>query len=412
MFINDPVHGFIELNQLQEALLDLPEMQRLSWIKQLGLSCLSYPGGVHTRLGHGIGVSCVAGEMAKALKLNEKETFLLQAAGLLHDVGHTPFSHALESLLPIDHMEYTTALIRGDETMPVRGGGLIPVILKEYGLDPAEVGSLVNCSHSNPVLQTVIHGSIDADQLDYLLRDAYFCGIAHGNIDLYRLLHTLRIDESGREVLLLEKGIDAIEEMIVARDHMYSAVYAHKTSRIGEMMLLRAVELSRIKYDDLYSMTDSDLISALKGSSAPARELVERILFRNLYKIAYFITSRAAKHERSALEFTFGEKNPGILEGELSAELGLQPGELIVDFPSSVLAKTEPRLQKIETRILLKNGTVTSLRRVSALARALLTKESTHNVFAVYTASEHTGEVHEVVRKKLTPPEQISLFHP
>ena len=105
MFINDPIHGFIALNDLQSALLELPELQRLQWIRQLGLSFLSYPGGVHSRACHVIGVSHLSGQMADTLQLLPEQKWLVQAAGMLHDVGHTPFSHALESLLPESVLE-------------------------------------------------------------------------------------------------------------------------------------------------------------------------------------------------------------------------------------------------------------------------------------------------------------------
>ena len=257
MFVNDPIHGFIELNELQSSLLELPELQRLQWIKQLGLSFLSYPGGAHTRACHVIGVSHVAGLMADTLDLLPEQKWMVQAAGMLHDVGHTPFSHALESLLPEDHMELTRNLITGQARYTFPRAGWIPEMLRRYGLDPEEVGDLVTGDHPDPILQHVIHGPIDADQLDYLLRDSYFTGIAHGNIDLYRILHTLKPDRGIGGLILLEKGIDAIEEMLVARDHMYSAVYAHRTGRIAETMLLRAMELAVSSIEGWYEMSDN-----------------------------------------------------------------------------------------------------------------------------------------------------------
>jgi len=399
MFINDPIHGFIELNELQSSLLELPELQRLQWVRQLGLSFLSYPGGVHTRASHVIGVSHVAGEMARIFDLLPEQKWLAQAAGLLHDLGHTPFSHALETLLPEDHMELTRNLITGKARYTIPGAGWVPRVLERFGLDPEEVGDLVVGRHADPILQNIIHGPIDADQLDYLLRDSYFTGISHGHIDLYRILHTLKPDAVGGRIYLLEKGLDAIEEMLVARDHMYSAVYAHKTSRIAETMLLRAMELAVGAIEGWYEMTDGELLTRIEMSGGVSEALVKKILYRDLYKTAFSIPSKEAVPERKALLGRLRGRHRQEIETELCDHCGLGPGELLVDTPLDVLAFSEPRLSRIELPIFRKNGEWATLEDMSVLARALMEKESAHTVFAVFTADENALRVRALVQE-------------
>ncbi len=389
MFINDPIHGFIELNELQSGLLQLPELQRLQWVRQLGLSFLSFPGGVHSRACHAIGVSHVAGEMAQVLQLLPEQKWLVQAAGMLHDLGHTPFSHALESLLPEDHMELTRNLITGKARYSIPRAGWISEVLQRYGLDPEEVGDLVTGDHDDPVLQNIIHGPIDADQLDYLLRDSYFTGISHGNIDLYRILHTLKVDREGEGLIMMEKGLDAVEEMLVARDHMYSAVYAHRSGRIAETMLLRSMELALSSIEGWYEMTDGDLLARICTGGGVSAGLIEKIRYRDLYKTAFSIASRGEEPMREALVQAIGATSRQEIEGLLTERCGFGPGELLVDMPLDVLAFSEPRLKRVELNILRKNGERSDLYTLSTLARALAEKDSSHTVFAVYTALEN-----------------------
>lgn len=389
MFINDPIHGFIELNELQSGLLQLPELQRLQWVRQLGLSFLSFPGGVHTRACHVIGVSHVAGEMAQVLELLPEQKWLVQAAGMLHDLGHTPFSHALESLLPEDHMELTRNLITGKARYSFPRAGWVCEVLQRYGLDPEEVGDLVTGDHHDPVLQNIIHGPIDADQLDYLLRDSYFTGISHGQIDLYRILHTLKADPGGNGFIMLEKGLDAVEEMLVARDHMYSAVYAHRSGRIAETMLLRSMELAHSSIDGWYEMTDGELMERIAAGGGVSASLIEKIRYRDLFKTAFSVSTRGDDPMRAPLVEAVKGLSRQEIESRLTEDCGFGPGELLVDMPLDVLAFSEPRLKRIELTILRKTGERSDLYELSTLARALAEKESSHTVFAVYTALEN-----------------------
>jgi HD superfamily phosphohydrolase len=200
--INDTVHGTIRLEGIVLDLLETLEIQRLNSIRQLGLTYLVFPGANHSRIEHVIGVSHVAGQIADAFDLPEAEKDLVMAAGLLHDVGHGPFSHTLEHVLShersLDHMKLTQRIIKGDEdnVAPQEREEFpdvprIPEVIRAHGLKPAEVASLVEgvpVMHGlrglgepaklrgKRYLAQIIHSTVDADQVDYLMRDAHYTG--------------------------------------------------------------------------------------------------------------------------------------------------------------------------------------------------------------------------------------------
>jgi hypothetical protein len=251
------------------------------------------------------------------------------------------------------------------------------------------VGDLVTGRHPDAIMQHVIHGPIDADQLDYLRRDSYFTGISHGQIDIYRILHTLKADKALGRLYLMEKGLDAIEEMLVARDHMYSAVYSHKAGRIAETMLLRAMELAVSEIEGWYEMTDGELLTRLRAAGGVSGRLVERIIFRELFKTAFSISSRGDEDERQVLGGAVSQMSREEVEALLTERCGFGPGELIVDMPADVLAFSEPRLGRMELAVLRKSGEWAGLEEMSVLAQALSSKVSSHVVFAVYTEPDN-----------------------
>src|SRR3989442_399342 len=215
--ITDTVHGTIRLDPLTLDLMETLELQRLNSIRQLGLTYLVFPGANHSRVEHCLGVGHVAGEMARALGLPDDERKLVQAAGLLHDVGHGPFSHTLEHVLSrelaVDHMHLTQRIITGhDDNVSPEDRRAFPdvkrihEVLEAHGVNPAAVADLIRGPSERGAgllvpggrkelkryLAQIIHSPMDADQIDYLMRDAHYTGASHGTIDFSRLLQTLR----------------------------------------------------------------------------------------------------------------------------------------------------------------------------------------------------------------------------
>ena len=256
--INDPVHGTIKLSGALLKLASTPEMNRLSQIRQLGLAYLVFPGAHHTRFEHSMGTSYIAGMMARELEVPQDEVSLVCAAGALHDLGHGPFSHTMEKVfhdrIGKEHMELTKDLITGrigpydawwwdGDWKDLERGQSVPEILEAEGLSPSRVAGLV-CREGpsgrilsesllveegqaffseQDYLYQMVHGAVDADQLDFLLRDSHYTGVAYGIIDLDRIVQTSMVHHG--ELMVHRRGLSALEGMLVARSLMYSSVY-------------------------------------------------------------------------------------------------------------------------------------------------------------------------------------------
>lgn len=337
--IHDSIYGSIKFDGVFLDLIDTPELQRLRSVRQLGLSYLVFPGSNHSRFEHSLGTSFIVGEMADELGLSERESDLVRIAGLLHDVGHGPFSHSLGNLfdefLGKDHMEVSADIIRGD--LDFRDGvcfdcGRVPDILEREGFSPDEVADLV-LGEDDGFLGDLLHGNMDADQIDYLLRDAHYTGVAHGVIDWDRVTKVLVRDDGG--VFVKEKGVEAVEGMLVARNLMYSSVYFHHTSTIAEAMLRKATRdlILDGKVDDFYRLVDSELLCKL-SSFDETRDVGNRIRFRRILKRGPSIQVDDLDSEvRSVLSDLFRDYD-GIasVEDVISDELGVDSDSVVLEF--------------------------------------------------------------------------------
>jgi uncharacterized protein len=241
--IFDPVHRFIELDGGEVELLEAPVVQRLRRLRQLGLAYLAYPSAEHSRFSHALGALAMGTRALQALRANSPDAFpsdadfaaqrrLLRASLLLHDVGHGPFSHACEAVLGVRHEQRTVAIL----ALPEVAGPL-----ERLGVDPAEVLALITgTSAQYPVLRELVSGpNLDADRMDYLLRDAYFTGVANGRYDAEQLLGSLRVFElDGRQELGVDgRGVVALEGFVLARYMMFATIYFHHTTRAFERVL-------------------------------------------------------------------------------------------------------------------------------------------------------------------------------
>lgn len=392
--ITDTIHGTIRLEPLTLDLLETLELQRLNSIRQLGLTYLVFPGANHSRVEHCLGVGHVASEMAKALSLAEGERKLVQAAGLLHDVGHGPFSHTLEHVLSrelaVDHMHLTQRIITGDDDnvspedrSAFRETLRIHEVLQRHDVDSEAVAALIRgptergerwivpgTTKGPPrYLGQIVHSPMDADQLDYLMRDAHYTGASHGTIDFPRLLQTLRTYRG--ELALDRKGLPALEGMLVARGLMYSSVYFHKTVRIAEQMLARAVERSEAPMAEVQKMVDHELLTWLLRRGPFQRDIALRLKYRKLYKRVLASGREDLTDETRAILTAF--KDPAErrrVEDRIARRAGLSPGEVIIDVPLPELLLSEPRIAKTEVPI-LDDDTAKPFSKISPLGRAL-----------------------------------------
>ncbi len=400
--IKDPVHGFMDLNKMQVDLLSQPELQRMAWVKQIGLGLLVYPGGHHTRLEHCLGTSYLCKKISEKLELPLQEKRLLEASGMLHDIGHPPFSHSIEDVMERDHMEATKDLVLGKERLVAEGSGEIPQILEKYGVNPVDVSKLITGEYDgNGYLQDIISSQMDADQLDYLSRDAHHTGVSYGLIETDWIINVMRIVD-GR-LSYLEKGVDGLEDCIIARDHMYSSVYCHKTTSIAEKMLLRAVERHIDEMGgsggDVFWMTDGQLFEVLSRSNSFSEDIVKRLRTRRLYKQAYNVKD-TDNSEDLAKVVDIGKRSEEQIEKELSEISDLDKDLIIVNRQNELTVELEPRLREFDIRI-KKDDEVVPLEEISETVRSLKRKEPVKNIFSVYTPSEHRNDVHEAVREYL-----------
>lgn len=227
--IRDALHGFVSVRPVEAALIESAPVQRLRRVRQLGLTSYVYPGAEHTRFTHAIGAMHVAGQLAETL-VREGWTGsvdLVRVGALLHDVGHPPLSHAGERGVRHEHM--SLALIRSGE---------IAAILAAHGIEPEAVAGLVEGTGES-VGASLVAGEIDADRMDYLLRDSRMCGVRYGEYDLARLVETVTVAD-GR-VAVKRAGLHAAEGLLLARYSMFLQVYFHRTRRILDLLLEEAL---------------------------------------------------------------------------------------------------------------------------------------------------------------------------
>jgi len=393
--IRDSVHGNINIEGLILELMGLPEMQRLHSIRQLGFTYLVYPGANHTRLEHSLGTYYVAGRMADAIGLEKEEKEEITAAAFLHDIGHGPFSHTLEYLMHErggkDHVEITKEMIKGNLRLNDSGGGeSVKEVLGRYGVDAEKINSIL--SGRSGYLSEIIHGPIDADQIDYLLRDAHYTGVAYGVIDFDRLMQTIKLHDG--HVVVEKKGVSAIESMLVARSLMYSSVYLHKTVRIAELMLIRAV--GRAEPFDFSQMVDGELMEYLKQSGKFQRDIALRLKYRKLFKRAYVkALSELGSEEKERL----AEIKAKEVEDEIAERAGLDAGYVIVDAPGRDILLSEPRLKKMDVKIL--DNEIKPLSEYTPLANALQMRGVTDWGIMVCCPEEAKEKVSKIAEKVL-----------
>ena len=238
--INDPVFGFITLpNDLLYDLLQHPYVQRLNRIRQLGLSFFVYPGAMHTRFLHSLGTmhlmqEALQGLRQKGIAISHDEATAAEAAILLHDIGHGPFSHVLENTLVhgISHEEISLMMMEKINT--------------EFNDQLTNAIALFKDEYPRHFLHQMISSQLDMDRLDYLCRDSFFCGVNEGTVASARILKMLTVADD--RLVVEAKGIYSIEKFLVARRLMYWQVYLHKTSVAAEQLLIhilsRAQELA------------------------------------------------------------------------------------------------------------------------------------------------------------------------
>ena len=241
----DPVHNIIPLRddsaegRLMIRLIDAPEFQRLRRIKQLGLGLYTYQGAEHSRFTHSLGalhlMTRILDQLSDRHQIADQDHAAARAAALLHDVGHGPFSHAMEKVLGVHHEQLTMQAVLSEETELGR-------TLSSYARElPGRVASIIEGTFKPAALAQLVSSQLDVDRMDYLLRDSLMTGAKYGLYDLEWIINALQIDEQGDRIYVAARGIYAVEEYLQARYYMFRQVYFHRTLRSAEAVLRSAM---------------------------------------------------------------------------------------------------------------------------------------------------------------------------
>jgi len=370
--IRDPVHGYVRLDDLAVDLVDTQEMQRLRWIKQLGLAHLVYPGANHTRFEHSLGSYHLAGLFARQLELEEADGLEIRAAALLHDVGHGPFSHVTERVLSTylreEHEDVGDRLRKGE----------LGEALRDHGLEPHRIQRLIR---GETPLGQLVSGEVDVDRMDYLTRDAHYTGVAYGVIDYQRLMETMAMRDG--HLVIEEGGIHAAESLLVSRLLMYPTVYFHHASRIAQKMLdggVRVMVEEGADPREIRGMDDPQLMAAMTSAGGYPGEIIGRIRSRRLFKRAVYVG-------RDRLESPEKMGKEGRIAEEIAELAGVDPLYVLVDNPGL------PRIAEGNVPIVGEDGETRPLRGVSPLVTIM---ESAHLAawrLGVYTIKEYRDRV-------------------
>lgn len=390
--VRDAIHGLIELNPTEWKVIDSEPFQRLRGIQQLALTNLLYPGARHSRFEHSLGVCHIAGRIAKRLndtQENRVRTDFVRLAALVHDIGHGPFSHVSEKVMK-RHEHVSAAIVRYHPE--VRGA------IGDYAEEVANL--LVNAGRSSrrTVERDIIDGPVDADKLDYLLRDSHFCGVEYGKFDLEKIV------ESARSVSLnvgdhaalgfSEACVYALEELVLARYHMHRQVYGHRVRVAIDEMLVKAMRLG-LQEDSLPSNVfqpegdldeefvtrflnwdDASVTRALLNGGGRSGQLMDCLQRRQLFKQVFRLN-------RTDIEQRFGRTLAGPIalpdfeglgirtdevEREIADEVGVEPHWLALhweDVKSPVLLGSTPGIADREIVLINKSGELPPFENVS-----------------------------------------------
>ncbi len=253
MNIRDAIHGDISIEEeVIKKLIETKEFQRLRNIKQLGLTYLAFPTTEHSRFMHSVGVYYLVTQLLDVLEAKTgqafevKERLALQIACLLHDLGHGPFSHTSEEFFGFNHEDYTIKIIEDKDTE-------VNKVLTNYGESIIEeVVSFIKKTHHNPVLNSILSGTIDVDRMDYLMRDSYFAGVSYGEIDIQRIFNVIDIKDNS--IVFHEKGVKALEDIIISRYNMFSQVYLNKKALAYEVLVAEILGELRTLVDSQFKL--------------------------------------------------------------------------------------------------------------------------------------------------------------
>jgi HD superfamily phosphohydrolase len=426
MELNDPIHGFIGLTELESKVINSAPYQRLRRIKQLSGGHFVYPAAEHTRFGHCIGAMYLAGLTGRRLlgpmNLGEKTLQEVRISGLLHDIGHGPFSHVFEESLierkGWNHEDVTEWIIRESE---------VGNLLEDGGISKNRIANLVRGrreTKTDSVVSSIVAGQVDADKMDYLIRDSFYCGVNYGLVDIHRLINSLEVSDD----LILEFDIaarGALEAFLVARYEMFLNVYYHKTVRSVEVMLVKLMNAadsvlgltSFSTPEEFLKLDDMSLISRIRKidptESDDAKEAVKMVNMldsRVLYKSVFEKVLHT--EDRFVSKILTKRRVRESIQDEIAALAGVPADEVIVDVPTLPSVPYNPhQLNPMEIRIFEMIDSKKVSHNLSDYSNIAEMMKVYLDVIRVYTFDRNRREVGKAAREVFQEVPDAALIH-
>jgi len=418
--IRDPLHGYIELDELACSIIDTVEMQRLRRIRQLGFSYLVYPGANHTRFEHSLGTYHLMNVLLDRLGMARDADEELIVASLIHDVGHGPYSHVTEPLIQkftgashedIGYVLSTDGKVKERDSEP--SAPTIAEVVEAYRLDRRKIQSYIKGertgNRTSRDISRILNGEIDVDKMDYLVRDSYYTGVAYGVVDNMRLIQGL--DFFNGELVITDKGILPAEYLLFSRFLMHPTVYNHHTSRIAQLMFLSALEAFinaeceseselKDKAASLRMMDDAEISTTLRNAEGYPKEMMTRINERRLFKRAIYAKINTLDAE--VAEELRDERVRSEIEAEISRRAGVDKKYVLLDFQSRECEELEESEAKVAVNKPLQGSReLKSLREVSPLVSMLSRAFHENYKIGVYTPEKYRAEVKNAAEKVL-----------
>jgi len=412
IYINLPATGFVSIPDKFKKILDLKEVQRLRRIKQLSGVEYVFPGATHTRFEHSVGVFTNVQKMLSIFLENNNdlsENIIDSAllAGLLHDIGHGPFSHNFEDILQTNikksHEDFTKEIILKSE---------VGDFIEDLGIKKEDVANLAVGKLNKKELRfldQMISGAIDCDQMDYLVRDAYHCGTNSYYETVERIFQIANIYENSKFEKILAyhiKGIATIETFLFSRLNAFRTIYFHKTSRAIQLMLKEAM----MRYNDTYKSfnfnlfeeylkwDDFKLYNALKNDESTSN-IIDRIERRDLIKLAYEKPPELNKTEEELKHY-----NPNKLKEEIANKAKINVEKIFIDFPKtkSVPYQTSSKLMNDEIYVYSKtSNNEIELKNIENCSLFLPQIQGFFRLIRIYTEKEYINQVANAAKKIL-----------
>jgi HD superfamily phosphohydrolase len=407
--IKDPVHGYVYITEGEKAIIDSYPVQRLHRLRQLAGAEYVYPGANHTRFEHSVGVMYLAGRVVEnpniSKYVNEDEAEMVRIAGLLHDVGHGPFSHVFEQLLMKEldktHEDITSWIVQKSELRD---------IISRAGYKPEDVGKLAVGRLHKPkkaFLDQIISSSVDVDKLDFIVRDTHHTGAEYGYIDIFRLIHNL--DVLGENLAVELGALSALESLIIARIESFKSIYFHRVGRAAQIMLAMAMEqaneelgLTSFKTPEQYLAIDDYTAYAMLKNCKKSSGIIRNLERRRMLKCAYEKTF----YEKDAMVSNIFSRETyrKQLQSEIAREAKVETEAVIIDVPTvpSVPYEHSVLTETMEIPVFYRTQEGEKiLQRLSEISKIFETLKGFINILRVYTNEEEREKVSRAATKIL-----------